>query len=87
MTARCGTRSDPASMIPKRSSSSWHSDLRYVEGLVAPGVINTMPMATLDAFADHGDVGASLGADTRPAEELLEKVRALSPSASHLARC
>jgi transaldolase len=33
-----------------------YSDLRYVEGLVAPGVINTMPMATLDAFADHGDV-------------------------------
>jgi hypothetical protein len=37
-------------------------------------VINTMPLATLDAFADHGDVGASLGADAGPAEELLEEL-------------
>jgi transaldolase len=53
-----------------------YSDLRYVEALVAPGVINTMPLATLDAFADHGDVGASLGADARPSEELLEELAA-----------
>ena len=32
------------------------SDVIYVEELVAPGVINTMPLATLRAFADHGDV-------------------------------
>jgi transaldolase len=51
-----------------------YSDLRYVEALVAPGVINTMPLASLDAFADHGDVGASLGADADPAEHLLEEL-------------
>ena len=28
----------------------------YVEELIAPGVVNTMPEATLRAFADHGDV-------------------------------
>jgi transaldolase len=27
-----------------------------VTGLVAPGVVNTMPEATLDAVADHGDI-------------------------------
>jgi transaldolase len=32
-----------------------YSDVLYVEELVAPDVINTMPMATLRAFADHGD--------------------------------
>jgi transaldolase len=26
----------------------------YVEGLVTPGAVNTMPEATLHAFADHG---------------------------------
>jgi transaldolase len=51
-----------------------YSDIRYVVGLIAPGVINTMPRATLDAFADHGDVGASLGADAAPAERLLEEL-------------
>ncbi|MFC4049522.1 transaldolase [Actinomadura syzygii] len=31
-------------------------DTLYVDELVAPGVVNTMPEATLDAEADHGDV-------------------------------
>jgi transaldolase len=39
----------------------------YVEELIAPGVVNTMPEATLRAFADHGDAtggfGESTGAD------------------------
>ena len=31
-----------------------YSDVLYVEELIAPGVVNTMPEATLRAFADHG---------------------------------
>ena len=31
-----------------------YSDVLYVERLIAPGVINTMPDATLRAFRDHG---------------------------------
>jgi transaldolase len=45
-----------------------YSDVLYVEQLIAPDVINTMPETTLHAFADHGDAsrgfGASSGADT-----------------------
>ena len=45
-----------------------YSDVLYVEQLIAPDVINTMPEATLRAFADHGDasrdVGTSTGAET-----------------------
>lgn len=33
-----------------------YPDTRYVAGLVAPGVVNTMPEATLRAVADHGQV-------------------------------
>ncbi|MGZ6643433.1 MAG: transaldolase [Solirubrobacteraceae bacterium] len=33
-----------------------YSDVLYVEELIAPDVINTMPEATLRAFADHGEV-------------------------------
>ncbi|MDX3191679.1 transaldolase [Streptomyces sp. MN03-5084-2B] len=33
-----------------------YADTRYVVGLVAPGVVNTMPEATLRAVADHGEV-------------------------------
>jgi transaldolase len=31
-----------------------YDDTRYVTGLVAPDVVNTMPQATMDAVADHG---------------------------------
>jgi transaldolase len=47
-----------------------YSDVLYVEELIAPGVINTMPLATLRAFADHGDVSAAPAADAA-AEEIL----------------
>ncbi|MFG2574897.1 transaldolase [Streptomyces sp. NPDC048481] len=33
-----------------------YKDTLYVDGLVAPGTVNTMPEATLDAAADHGDI-------------------------------
>jgi transaldolase len=47
------------------------SDVRYVEQLIAPGVINTMPDKTLRAFADHGDVGHPLSYDVAAAEGVL----------------
>jgi transaldolase len=37
-----------------------YSDVLYVESLIAPGVINTMPQATLAAFADHGTRAPSI---------------------------
>lgn len=39
------------------------SDTLYVQGLAAPFTINTMPDATLKAFADHGVVGEPLARD------------------------
>jgi transaldolase len=50
-----------------------YSDVLYVEGLIAPGVINTMPEATLRAFADHGTVGTELSADAGAAETTLRE--------------
>ena len=47
------------------------SDVRYVEQLIAPGVINTMPDKTLRAFADHGNVGHALSYDVAAAEGVL----------------
>jgi transaldolase len=57
-----------ASTAPKDPA---YSDVLYVESLIAPGVINTMPRATLRAFADHGTVGRALDADPRDAMALL----------------
>jgi transaldolase len=48
-----------------------YSDVLYVEELIAPDVINTMPEATLRAFADHGNVGRALSVDAEAAAETL----------------
>jgi len=46
-----------ASTSPKDPS---YRDVLYVEGLIGPGVVNTMPEKTLLAFADHGDAARTL---------------------------
>ena len=49
-----------------------YSDVLYVEELIAPDVINTMPEATLRAFADHGDASRT-SSDAGAAEETLRR--------------
>jgi transaldolase len=51
-----------------------YSDVLYVEQLVAPDVINTMPEATLRAFADHGDTTRGIGEST--GAEILRRAQA-----------
>jgi len=48
-----------------------YSDVLYVERLIAPGVVNTMPDKTLRAFAEHGNVGRALDADVEEAVRVL----------------
>jgi transaldolase len=48
-----------------------YSDVLYVEQLIAPGVVNTMPLDTLHAFADHGAVAVTLADDPSAAERVL----------------
>jgi transaldolase len=50
-----------------------YSDVLYVEGLIAPGVVNTMPEKTLLAFADHGEVGRARDSDRSAPERVLEQ--------------
>jgi transaldolase len=50
-----------------------YSDVLYVEDLIAPGVVNTMPEATLRAFADHGDPARRLSEDASSAEDVLRR--------------
>ncbi len=47
------------------------SDVMYIEALAAPFTVNTMPEATLLAFADHGDVAAAAPADGGDCEMVL----------------
>ena len=47
------------------------SDILYIRNLAAPFTVNTMPEATLLAFAEHGELGPLLPADGGDCEEVL----------------
>ncbi len=55
-----------------------YRDVIYVEELVAPDTVNTMPPATLDAFRDHGEVrGATAAEAAGAARQALDDLRRL----------
>jgi transaldolase / glucose-6-phosphate isomerase len=59
------------------TKNSNYSDVLYVEELIGPDTVNTMPPATLDAFRDHGRARCSLTEDLEEALTimvLVEKV-------------
>jgi transaldolase len=49
------------------------SDTFYISGLAAPDTVNTMPEATLLAFADHGQVANPLPVDGGDCETVLDR--------------
>ena len=49
-----------------------YSDVMYVEELIGPDTVNTIPPATFDAFRDHGKPKASLEADLDAAHDTME---------------
>ncbi len=53
-----------------------YSDVLYVEGLVAPDTVNTLPEATLKAFLDHGNVHPFGEVEVAESEESLSKLAA-----------
>jgi transaldolase len=56
-----------------------YSDVRYVEELIGPDTINTVPPATLQAFQEHGHVrGLTLEEGVQEAELVLRKLAALN---------
>jgi transaldolase len=54
-----------------------YRDVMYVEELIGPDTVNTMPPETVEAFQDHGEVrGDTILEGVDEAERLLEELRA-----------
>ena len=52
------------------------SDVLYIKALAAPFTVSTMPEATLNALADHGDLSEIMSADGGDCEAVLEQFAA-----------
>src|ERR1700744_2018324 len=51
-----------------------YSDVLYVEELIGPNTVNTVPPATLDAFRDHGQLRDSLEENVEDARHVLAEL-------------
>ncbi|MFZ3189941.1 MAG: transaldolase [Candidatus Sulfotelmatobacter sp.] len=49
-----------------------YRDVMYVEELIGPDTVNTMPPATIDAFRDHGRLRKSLTEDVAGAQNVMD---------------
>ena len=53
-----------------------YRDVMYVEELVGPDTVNTMPPSTMDAFRDHGQVARRVDADLDAADRVMADLAA-----------
>ena len=54
-----------------------YKDTLYVDTLIGPDTVNTLPEATIDAFEDHGTVARTVDADLDGARAALDRVQEL----------
>ena len=57
-----------------------YPDVLYVDGLIGPDTVNTMPRETIDAFLDHGSLRRTLDADPDEAADRLAALEQLGIS-------
>lgn len=57
-----------------------YSDVMYIDGLIGPDTINSVPPETLDAFRDHGRAKVTLPEGLIDAEEIAGRLQAMEIS-------
>jgi transaldolase/glucose-6-phosphate isomerase len=63
-----------------------YSDVKYVEPLIGPDTINTMPMETLHAYRDHGNPGPRLEEGLDKAAAILQRLPELGIDLTQVTR-
>jgi transaldolase len=75
MLARAGARPQRLLWASTGTKSKALPDTYYVTGLAAPQTVNTMPEATLLAFAEHGELRGTMPAGGGNCEAVLAQIR------------
>jgi transaldolase len=57
-----------------------YSDIKYIDSLIGPDTINTVPPETIDAYRDHGDPKLRLDQDVEEANWIMERLPELGIS-------
>jgi transaldolase len=67
-----GARSQRPLWASTGTKNASYSDVLYVEELIGPDVVNTMPEGTLEAFGDHGRIARTIDRDPAAAHQVLD---------------
>jgi transaldolase len=59
------------------TKSSAYPDTLYVDGLIGPDTVNTLPEVTIAAFEDHGTLARTIDIDVDQAAAVLERLAAV----------
>jgi transaldolase len=57
-----------------------YRDVIYVEQLIGPNTVNTMPVGTMDDFRDHGEVARTIDHDVPGARRVIQQIEAAGVS-------
>jgi len=63
-----------------------YPDLLYVDALIGPDTVNTMPDATLEAFLDHGTPARTIDTGTAEAQRILDELAEVGIDMEDVAR-
>jgi transaldolase len=57
-----------------------YRDVMYVEQLIGPNTVNTMPPQTIEAFRDHGEVSRTVDKDVAAADRIIQDLEGIGVS-------
>jgi transaldolase len=63
-----------------------YPDLLYVDSLIGPDSVNTMPDATIEGFLDHGTVARTVDVDVHVAREVMDGLAAVGVDMTDVAK-
>jgi transaldolase len=72
--AKKGARTQKLLWASTSTKNPAYSDTKYVEALIGPDTINTVPIETLNAYRDHGHPEQTLDQEVREAYQLLDSL-------------
>ena len=63
-----------------------YPDLLYVDSLIGPDTVNTLPDATIEAFIDHGDAARTIDSGVDEAAAVLDQLAEVGVDLDDVAR-
>lgn len=82
--ATLGARSQRLLWASTSTKNPAYSDLQYIEPLIGPETINTVPLETLNAYRDHGNPQARLDEGVKEARATLALLHELNIDLDHV---